>query len=416
MAGQGIEAEILQWVDQRRGQVVDFARQLIATPSENPPGDEQAMAKAVGDRLRELNCGSPRIASRVAHRPNLLSSVVAPHAGPTLLFSGHLDTKPKGRDEDWLIPPFDPVIREGRLYGLGSSDMKSAIAAMTYAASAVGSVAGELGGELQLVFTADEEAGGAFGAKYLSEAGLLRADVALVGEPSGHLTNWEYLDVVSRGETCFRLRVRGTQMHSSISNMIPSVNANLRLAAVLLRLERDLKVHHEPHPFCPNGITVTPGVMMHGGIYYGILPGEAECSTEIRVIPGMSFDGVRRDVEAFVEMLRHEDPDLRIELEFEAPPLDWIAPVEFPTSHPFLEALETAAQRVLGFRPTKGAFPAWTDARFFRDIAGIPSIPAFGPGLLTVTHRPNEHVATDAIIEAAKIYALAAVLFLQTEH
>jgi acetylornithine deacetylase/succinyl-diaminopimelate desuccinylase-like protein len=202
-------------------------------------------------------------------------------------------------------------------------------------------------------------------------------------------------------------------MHSSISDLVPSVNANLQLAEVLLRLDRDLRIRYEPHPFCPDGITITPAVLMSGGVYYGILPGEAECRTEIRTVPGMTLDGVRADVEAFVEMLRGEHPELSIEVEFEPPPFEWIAPVEFPSEHPLVACLEEASQQVLGASPPRGAFPAWSDARFLSEIAGIPAVPAFGPGLLTVIHRPNEHVRVKAIIEAAKIYALAAVQYLQ---
>jgi acetylornithine deacetylase/succinyl-diaminopimelate desuccinylase-like protein len=87
--------------------------------------------------------------------------------------------------------------------------------------------------------------------------------------------------------------------------------------------------------------------------------------------------------------------------------------VEFPPTHPFVACVEEASEHVLGARPPRGAFPAWTDARFFSDIAGIPAIPAFGPGLLTAIHRPNEHVSVTAIIQAAKIYALAAVMYLR---
>jgi acetylornithine deacetylase len=406
-------AETLCLVEQYRHELVDFARQLVATPSQNPPGDERGMAELIRTRLSELGCGSSRILAKREHRPNLVNTVRCAGPGQLVMYCGHLDTKPIGIRHEWATDPFDPVLRDGKLFGLGASDMKGALAAMTYASKVVRDLSRELTGGLMLVFTADEEAGGTLGARFLSRECGLQADVALVGEPSGFFTNWEYLDPVSRGESCFRLRVHGTQMHSSISDIVPAVNANLRMAEVLLRLNRDLEIDYEPHPFCPHGITVTPAVMTKGGVYYGILPGEAECSVEVRVIPGMTLDRLRSDVEAFVARLRTEDPSLEIELEFESPPLEWIAPVEFPAQHPFLEVLETAAEHVLGFRPTRGAFPAWTDARFFTEIAGIPTIPAFGPGLLTVIHRPNEYVAIEAIIEAAKIYALAAVMYLR---
>ena len=408
-----IAREALELVERCSSEIIDFARELVAIPSVNPPGDERGVAEAIAARMAELGLGAPQVHCKENHRPNLVARVPCAREGRTLMYSGHMDTKPIGRRDQWASDPFDPAVRDGLLYGLGSSDMKSALAAMTYAGKAVSVLAAELQGELQLVFVADEEAGGHLGARFLSQECGLQADVALLGEPCGLSKDWEYLSLVSRGETCFRLRVHGTQMHSSISDLVPSVNANLQLAEVLLRLDRDLTIHYEPHPLCPDGITVTPAVLMSGGVYYGILPGEAEFRTEIRTLPGMTLNGVRADVEGFVEMLRGENPHLRVEVEFEPPPFEWIAPMEFPPAHPLVACLEQASEQVLGARPPRAAFPAWTDARFLTEIAGIPAIPAFGPGLLTVIHRPNEHVSVKAIVEAAKIYALTAVHYLR---
>jgi acetylornithine deacetylase len=176
-------------------------------------------------------------------------------------------------------------------------------------------------------------------------------------------------------------------------------------------VDGELEIRYPAHPFCPQGITVTPGVLFKSGVFYGILPGYAEFSVEIRTVPGMRFEDVEADVQAFVGRLRAEDPTLEIEFEFEPLPLGWIQPVEVSLDQPFVASLTTAAKQVLGFQPRLNAFPAWTDARFFAE-AGITTIPAFGPGLLTVTHMPNEHIAVESIVRASKIYALAAWSYL----
>ena len=99
-------------------------------------------------------------------------------------------------------------------------------------------------------------------------------------------------------------------------------------------------------------------------------------------------------------------------MEFEEPPLDWIPPTEVSADHPFIPVLLEAAQRVLGRRPELSAFPGGTDASKYQALAGIPTIPSFGPGWLPLAHGPNECVGVEAILQAAKMYALAAKAYL----
>jgi acetylornithine deacetylase len=85
---------------------------------------------------------------------------------------------------------------------------------------------------------------------------------------------------------------------------------------------------------------------------------------------------------------------------------------EVPADHPFVAALLTASEQVLGGRPKLCAFPGGTDAAKFQTLAGIPTIPSFGPGWLKLAHGPNECVGVEAIMQAAKMYALAAQTYL----
>ena len=139
----------------------------------------------------------------------------------------------------WKTPPYEPSIIDGRLYGLGAADMKAAIAAMVFAGRCLAD-SGALEGELRLLFTADEEAGAALGAKFLVNQ-IETADGILVGEPTGVEKPWEYLAVAARGVACFRVVVRGTQMHSALTDRLPSVNASVKLAEVLGSFARNFR-------------------------------------------------------------------------------------------------------------------------------------------------------------------------------
>jgi acetylornithine deacetylase/succinyl-diaminopimelate desuccinylase-like protein len=372
------------------------------------------MAEAVVRRLVDLGLGGAEIKAKSPERPNVLCRLAGAARGRTLMYNGHLDTKPIGNRAQWNTDPLRGETVNGRLYGLGIGDMKAAVAGMVYAADALRAAGVPLGGDLLLVFSADEEAGSAYGADYLVEEKLVHADAALLGEPCGVHREWEYICLLSRGNTCFRTRVWGTQMHSSISDILPSVNASAKMAYVLWRMHRDLRshIHFSPHPLCPQGPTINVGVMVNGGVFFGVYPGYAEFATDFRTLPGMTRESVRQDLEAFLDELRREDPDLQVEIEPEPLPLGWIEPSEIPADHPLVKALQSATERVLGAIPPLGAIPGTTDAPKFQFGLGIPTVPAFGPGLLPLAHGPNECIAVDSVLQAAQIYALCALNYL----
>jgi acetylornithine deacetylase len=402
----------VDWIEQHRQHLMQFAAALVATPSPNLPGDEQAVAAVILDEFKKLELGEAVIAAKEPHRPNLILRLRGERPGPVLMLCGHSDTKPVGDRSQWNTDPLQPEFRDGKLFGLGSTDMKAAVAAMVYATAALKKCRASLAGDLLLVVNADEERSMKYGSEYLSTEYGIQADVALLGEPSGIAgPEFEFLHLLSRGVCCFRIRVHGTQMHSSLTDRLPSINANVKLAELLARLKRDLKLTYQPHPLCPSP-TINLGVKIDGGVGYGVCPGIATFESDIRTLPGMTKEQMRMDLESCLDRIRRDDPDLNVELEFESHPLDWIPPTEVPAEHPYVQALLAAAEQVLGWRPRLSGFPGGTDAAKFQAIAGIPTIPSFGPGWLNLAHGPNECVGTEAIIQAAKMYALSAEMYL----
>lgn len=402
------EEKLIELMERWSDDLIQFTCDLVATPSETPPGDERKIVQLLSNKMTQLGLEGAVVASELPQRPNLLYRLTGTGGGPTLLYVAHTDTKPVGAVRDrWLTDPFQPTIRDGCLYGLGSSDMKAAVASFLYAAAALKEV-GPLRGDLLLAFVADEEGGGRYGAHYLCTQYGLRADMALIGEPPGITKEWEYLHLGCRGVCCFTIKIYGTQMHSSISDRKPSVNASLKLANLMMRMSRDLKLHYTPHPLCQGGVTVNLGVRVNGGVCFGVYPGYAEFGTDIRTVPGMQRETVIQDIEAFLEDMRREDPELKVELEMAPSPLDWIAPTEVSSDLPIAKSLAKASAKVLGSRPPFSIYPAGTDSPKFQLLAGIPTIPAFGSGMISVCHAENEWVGVESIGQASKIYALAA--------
>ena len=228
------------------------------------------------------------------------------------------------------------------------------------------------------------------------------------------MREWEAIDLVSRGAALFRVRVRGTQMHSSISDRFPAVNATVTMSRLVQRMHGELRdaLTYDPHPLGGLGPTVNVGVMASAGVFYGVYPGEAEFACDIRTLPGMSGEQIQADVEAFLERARADDPELDAELVFEA----YIPATEIGPDEPVVRAVQSAAADVLDEQPELAAFPGATDAAYVQGAAGIPSVAAFGPGYLPRAHSPNESVPVRSIGQAARMYALAAWRYIGSEN
>jgi acetylornithine deacetylase/succinyl-diaminopimelate desuccinylase-like protein len=401
-------ADLCAAIDRHRDDIIEFTRELIATPSETPPGDERRVAALVVDKLNSLGIRDTAVVGEKPERPNVIARIKGRRRGPTLLYIAHTDTKPVGDARPlWDTDPFGGTIRDGRLYGLGAADMKGAVAAFVYSLAALNEH-DDFDGELILALVADEEGGGRYGAHFLSTVYGLKADMALIGEPPGIHREWEYLHIGCRGVCCFTILVRGTQMHSSLSGRLSAVNASVKMAELMVRMNRELKLTFTPHPLTPDGVTINLGVQVKGGVYYGVCPGHAEFSTDIRVLPGMEREAVAREIQAFLDYCHREDPTLNVELRFREAPADWVAPTEVSPSLPLVKALQEASLQVLGSCPPLSIYPAGTDSPKFQLLAGIPTVPSFGAGLISVAHGPNEWVGTESLVQASKIYALAA--------
>jgi acetylornithine deacetylase/succinyl-diaminopimelate desuccinylase-like protein len=356
--------------------------------------------------MERLGYSNPRVMAMTQQRPNVIGEIGS--GSPVLMLNGHIDTKPPGDSALWDTAPYDPVVREGVLYGLGTSDMKAAVGAMVYAGAALGELE-SLPGTLRVVLSADEEAGSRFGARFMATSEELRADAVVVAEPTGLELPWQYVATASRGVSAFRVKVRGTQMHSSLSDQVHSVNASVKLAQVLARMADEFRTRYPAAS--TSRPTVNLGVTLQGGVFFGVYPGAAEFGVDVRTVPGMTLEGLQADVEGFLEGLRREDPELQVGAEW-VPELTWSPPSAISPGHPIVEAASWAAREVLGRDVPAGTMPAFTDGTHW-SLAGIPSVPAFGPGSLLFAHQPNEHVGVDEIIQASRIYALMTMRFLE---
>jgi succinyl-diaminopimelate desuccinylase len=359
---------------------------LVGAPSPNPPGDERAVAAVITDAARDLGLPAPQVLSTSAERPNLLIRMDG--TGPRLLLAGHMDTMPPGNLTSWQTDPFTLTDTGGWLAGLGVADMKAGIVAALVAA---GRLADDRAwrGSLDLLFVADEENCSDYGMKWLMEEGAVTADAAVILEPGGgtDCRSWDRLFIAQRGSVVVELVASGRPGHSA-AQIAADERAGVALARAMTALADADLFASVAHPVDGTRPTVNIGTMLAGGITPFMHPESVSATVEVRVIEGMTMAGVHAAIQAVIDAAGLGG---RVEVRAATRPLDWVPPSPAVSDERLLSAASGAWRAVLGREPVSGVLLGVTDSSWL-SRAGIPTLPALGPGSLAVAHQPNERI------------------------
>jgi succinyl-diaminopimelate desuccinylase len=363
--------------------MLDLAQRLIAIRSENPPGSQyEECARTLFDELDRLSFDDVRREGAC-----VLASV---GTGPrTLYFSGHYDVVPAQS-----LDQFQPLVRGANLFGRGSSDMKSGLAAMIHAAAAVRDEGLLKSGRIGIVLVPDEETAGPRGSRHLDARGLLGRNAVgmLTPEPTGGVI-WN----ANRGAISLRVTMHGKAAH--VGRQFEGVNAFERALPAITRLV-DIKKEVELRETKQNIAPAAAGksILMLGG--------RVEAGTNFNVTPDFCSFTVERRINP-EENLEEEKRRLRDALEgFEIETLQEGAAAVTPARDPLGVILSRHVASLTGKEPAFEMCPGLLETRFYA-AHGVPAF-AYGPGLLTVSHGPNEFVPIRNIIQCAAIYALTA--------
>ena len=338
----------------------------------------------VRDALRALGVASRLTFNADRTKANLFATLGEGKPAGVIL-SGHTDTVPWD-GQAWTVDPLSATVREDRLYGRGSADMKSFIAlALAHAQAFLDS---EAQFAIHFAFSYDEEVG-CFGVRELiadlRDAGI-RPLACIIGEPTGMVPA-----IAHKGVYRYRCCVRGKEAHSSLTPM--SVNA-IEMAARLVGRIRDMAEdfeRNEPryHGFDVPWSTASVG-QFHGGIADNVVPRDAEFRYEFRDLPTADVHAMQQ---AVLEQARALEPAMQRVAPDAGFHFDTIC--EIPS---FLgsanDPVTRLALRLSGEeRTTLVAFG--TEAGLFKN-AGIPTV-VCGPGFITQAHQPDEFVSLDQL-------------------
>lgn len=395
---------ILDAVHAERENIVAFAEKLIAIPTENPPGRHYAACvEAIAAELSKIGLEHEvvtvpceELARSEVGEPRYAILARFGSGAPVLHFHGHYDVVPASNRG-----LFEPQIHNGLLYGRGSSDMKSGLAAMIYAVKVLEMCDVAINGSIGLTIVPDEETGGLRGSKYLADAGLLGKNGIgmLTAEPtSGAIWN------ASRGAISLRVTVKGKPIHVGLQH--DGVNAfdlMVKVANALAELKAEVETRiteYNIQPEIARRSILMLGGRCEGGTNFNLVPGECSFTLDRRLNPEEDLLEERERIFEVLDRVRDDGIELDVEVLQEGES----AGVSEDTS--LARTLARNVEAVIGERPQFEMCPGLLEIRFYASL-GIPAF-AFGPGLLSVSHGPNEFVPVQNILDCTAIYALTA--------
>jgi succinyl-diaminopimelate desuccinylase len=335
-------------------------------------------------------------------RPNVVA-VLDGGGGPglTLMFEGHTDVVTEGARELWSVDPYAGSIVDGRLYGRGSADMKSGLAAMICATRRM-QLDGPFPGRIVIGALADEE-GLMLGAKHFASTPLAsQIDAAIVCEPeAGEMCT------SAKGAIRLRIELTGAMAHGAMphqaKNPIPLIGAILRGAA---DLEYRLQQTHGEHPHLGQ-VYLTPTVTDAGDAsQINVIPGNAVMCFDVRTIPGVDHGRLFRSFEEIVISATESTGVSGAVIVVDDRPCVTIA-----DDHPVVAALSAAHHGVTGEPARIGGVPGATDGTILWRDARIPNV-VYGPGGKWIAHQADEFVEVREIRQSLDVYLEAARRYL----
>jgi succinyl-diaminopimelate desuccinylase len=407
-------AGLLALAEARADELLQLAQDLLAAPSENPPGDTTAAAAVVTAYIERQRLAYRTIAPQ-ASMPNLVATVEGGRPGPHLVFNGHLDTFPAGDLSRWDSPPFQPEIRDGKLFGRGAADMKGGLASLVVAFATLAAHRERLAGRLTLTVVSDEETFGPWGARYLLErhADDVLGDALLSAEPS---SPW-LVRCGEKGMLWLRVRTRGAGAHGGLPHR--SRNAIRELLGILTELA-SLEGPVEPpsdavrqviegarvatdRAFGDGTTDVLGRVTLNlgtiqGGLKVNVVAPEATAEVDLRLPIGVAPEAMQARVAEIVDRYGAD-------LEY----LTVTAPSFSAPGHAIFATLRDAAEMVTGSRPLMNVSAPGTDSRLWRQ-RGVPAA-VYGPKANNVGSA-NEHIFVSDLLAVNRVHILAAYRFL----
>lgn len=398
---------IFKFIETNKKYVIELTKRLVSIPTVNPPGENYERIVAFLERIcKEICLETKKIIIPkselkkygVTNGSKRISLIARWDTGAekTLHINGHYDVVPA--TENWTYKPFKPVIKENRLFGRGSEDMKATIASYIFAVKAIKQLGIKPNVNLEFSFTPDEETGGKTGLEWLIKNNFIKPDFA-IGEGFGG----DFISCGNKGMVWFEVEVLGKSAHASQPYKgINSFEKLHRVASELLKLKAVLKKRKtrfgvkDKRDSSPS---IVLGGVLSGGKKINIVPDKSTLTIDRRLIPEEDLETAKKEILEIFERLRKSDKDLRLK----AMVITSEKSVIVDENEPLCRALAYAIKRVFKRKARFAIMPGGTDMRFFIKR----NIPAVGYSVLgdDRPHADDEFVYIDSLINTTKVFA-----------
>jgi acetylornithine deacetylase len=405
--------KLLQTIEQHRDKTIELLRKLISIPSVT--GDEARIQKYLAGYLTDIGLdvdlwetdlaelrkhpGYRPVQRGYEGRPNLVATWKGAGGGRSLLLNGHTDVIPVG--EGWSEDPWSAAIRDGRIYGRGSADMKSGVASHIMAVELIKAAGLGLKGDVLINVVVDEEVSG-HGTLDTVIRGY-RADAGISGETSDLAVQPACI-----GRIWFEISISGKPAGiQKRYNGVSGIELGNKIVKAVQELEAR-RVATVSHPLYPNALDSLPCMIgaFSAGNYPSSFPDSCLLKGSIGTVPGEDHEGVKQSLVDQVARAAASDPWMK-----EHPPavrfVGYDAQAsEIPQDHPIVQTLTNSFREVVGRDPEISGRQGAADTRFLNQYANTPTV-IFGPGSTSVMHATNEYVSIDDYITAIKVVALS---------
>ena len=328
-------------------------------------------------------------------RYNVYAQFNGEKPGKTLMFNGHIDVMPADEVEEWTTPPFSPTIRDGKLYGRGTADMKGGLMAATMAVKLLQDAGIPFSGSVKITSVCDEEGGGN-GSMQAIMSGQ-RADGVVVCEGTS-----DELILAHMGFVFFRVKFAGKACHSGAKqNGVSAIEKAIKVIQALNEKEHEWLLHYK-HPLLP-APNLNVG-LIHGGTAGSTVAEECTFEVCVHYLPNqMSHNQVVKEFQEVVERVAKSDAWLEEHLP-EIQITQFGGGFEMEEHSPFVDSFKRAYSEARGKAVKVVGSPAGCDSRLWRNIAECPTI-QFGPGNLAQCHAVDEWLDLEAYLQSILIYA-----------
>jgi len=412
-------------IEAKTDDLVALTQDLIRFPTVNPPGEAYTpCAEYIGRRLHKRGFaieyvrgeGTPGDSDRYP-RTNVIARIEGRRPGPTVHFNSHIDVVEAG--EGWTVDPFAAIVRDGRVYGRGTCDMKGGLAASIVAVEAWLETNPDFAGAIEISGTVDEESGGFGGVAYLARKGYFskpRVDHVIIPEP----LNKDRICLGHRGVWWAEIETRGQIAHGSMPFLGDC--AVRHMGAVLDAFEADLfpalDRKRTAMPVVPEGARRSTMNInsIHGGQTEDYRPGlpspnvpdRCRLTIDRRFLLEEDIAEVKTEVTDILDRLKRERP----KFDYSIRDVMEVQPTMTDREAPVVKAVAQAIREIFDREPAYVISPGTYDQKHVARLGHIYDCIAYGPGILDLAHRPDEWVGIVDMVESAKVMAIGLGLLL----